>query len=166
MSARRPGVPGRAHGPERRETPTEFSIVIGRFLGTVVVTVKGTLDTLAATRLAATLHDLIEGQGNLAIAVDLKGLCHLAPSGLQVLSTAASGLERRGGCFSLSEPPDPLLRALDVAGLTRLIHHSRPRPGPRERGDGRGDALRPSGGGRARHPAGTGTRWNRQGGSG
>src|SRR5437763_877240 len=69
-----------------------LSIVIGRFLGTVVVTLRGTLDTLAATRLAATLQDLIEGQGNLAIALDLRGLRQVAPSGLRVLSAAASGL--------------------------------------------------------------------------
>lgn len=98
-----------------------FSIVVGRFLGTVVVTLAGTLDTLAATRLAATLKDLIDGQGNLAIALDLRGVCQVAPSGLQVLSAAAAGIERRGGRLWLSEPADAIRRCFDGAGLTRLV---------------------------------------------
>jgi anti-anti-sigma factor len=134
-----------------------LSIVIGRFLGTVVVTLRGTLDTLAATRLAATLQDLIEGQGNLAIALDLRGLRQVAPSGLRVLSAAASGLERRGGCLSLSEPPEAVRRCLDEAGLTSLVRRPHTNeadltPGARGEEGAIGRAARASA--RAHHPAG------------
>jgi anti-anti-sigma factor len=98
-----------------------FDIVIGRFLTTVVVSLRGTLDALAATRLARALRDLIDGQGNLAVAIDLRGVVQVAPSGLQVLSAAAAGLERRNGTLWLSEAPAPVVRALDRANLARLI---------------------------------------------
>ena len=75
-------------GPQPATAP--FATVIGRLHSAVVVTVQGTLDTLAATRLAATLRDLIDGQGNLTIALDLRQLEDVAPSGLQVLSVAAA----------------------------------------------------------------------------
>ncbi len=47
------------------------TLVIGRALGTVVVTVRGELDAAAIARLERVLTDLIEGQGNLTVAVDL-----------------------------------------------------------------------------------------------
>lgn len=134
-----------------------FSIVVGRFRGTVVVTLSGGLDALAATRLAATLRDLIDGQGNLSIALDLRGLYKIAPSGLQVLSAAASGLERRGGFLSLSEPPDAIRRCLHRAGLARLVGYLRTNDADLSHGAQReegsnGSAARASA--RAHHPAG------------
>lgn len=125
-----------------REVTGGLTIVIGRFLGTVVVTLRGTLGTLAATRLASTLADLIDGQGNLAVALDLRGLEYVAPSGLQVLAAAATRQEWRGGSFLLSEPNHDVVAALDGAHLSRFV------------GDPRQDD-RTMAGARAQHPAGT-----------
>jgi hypothetical protein len=50
---------------------TEPTFVIGRAFGTVVVTVRGDLDAAALGRLDGVLTDLIAGQGNLAVSVDL-----------------------------------------------------------------------------------------------
>ena len=47
------------------------SIVIGRFRGTVVVTVHGDLGPTRAAHLGLMLTDLIDGQGNLSLVVDL-----------------------------------------------------------------------------------------------
>jgi anti-anti-sigma factor len=100
-------------------------IVVGRFLGTVVVTLRGAFDDLAAKRLGATLQDLIDGQGNLAIALDLGRVSQLGPSGVQVLCAAASGLERKGGRLWLGDPPEGILRVLNAGGLSRLVGYPR-----------------------------------------
>ena len=42
----------------------DLSLVIGRALGTVVVTVRGALDAAAMVQLECVLADLIQGQGN------------------------------------------------------------------------------------------------------
>jgi anti-anti-sigma factor len=160
-------LPAEAHGPGSEApgtTGTSFSIVIGRCGGTVVVTLEGALDTLAAPLLANSLEDLIDAQGNLAVAVNLRGLDHVAPSGLRVLSGAASNLERRGGSLSLREPTGAVLRALDVAGLTRLIGHT-PVTSILRRSREPSLVLGASTGARARHPAGTGRRWDPHGGA-
>ena len=96
-------------------------IGIRRSRGVVVVAVVGSLGRGGATRLAATLSDLIQGQGNLAIAVNLRGVDRIAASGVQVLSVAAFELERRGGRLWLCDAPAGVLRALDLAGLVRVV---------------------------------------------
>ena len=136
------------------------AIAVGRSLGTVVVTVIGPLDPPMATHLAAALGDLIDGQGNLAVAVDLGDVHRIAPPGEQVLAAAACNLERRGGRLSLCKAHGSVLGALERAGLTRCVTSPPPQ-------DSEGD---PSGaGGRtvvrmrsrrppAGHPAGSGRR--------
>jgi anti-anti-sigma factor len=169
VSREDPGWAGKwateARGPGR----ADFSIVVGRFLGTVVVTLAGTLDALAATRLGATLQDLIDGQGNLAIAIDLRGVCQVAPSGLQVLSDAAYGIERRGGRLSLSDPPDAIRCCLDSAGLSRLVGSPRTKEADADLSqDARGREgsieVAASAIARAHHPAGRARAVDRSGG--
>ena len=107
---------------DRSDDPNrELTIGIGRSRGTVVVTLVGPVDTPEATRLAATLSDLIDGQGNLAIAVDLSDVRRVGASGLLVLSDAAVDLERRGGRLALCEARQGVLDALHLAGLCRFI---------------------------------------------
>ncbi len=151
---------------EHSEGPNgELAIGIGRSLGTVVVTLVGPVDTPAATRLAATLSDLIDGQGNLAIAVDLSDVRRVGPSGLQVLSDAAFDLERRGGRLSLCEARQGVLHALHLAGLGRFIGGPIvEEAGPRASPGGSGRSSRspnrraapdhPAGSGRERKPGG------------
>lgn len=47
------------------------ALVVGRQLGTVVVTLRGPVDEHGLARLEGVLTDLIHNQGNLAVAVDL-----------------------------------------------------------------------------------------------
>jgi anti-anti-sigma factor len=115
------GGPRGESGDGRVAPDRSPAIAVGRCLGTVVVTVGGPLDTLAATRLAAALGDLIDGQGNLAVAVDLGDVPRIAPPGEQVLAAAACNLERRGGRLSLCEARGSVLGALEHAGLTRCV---------------------------------------------
>ena len=143
-----------ASGDRPEGQNSELAIAIGRSLGTVVVRLVGPMDALAATRLAATLDDLIDGQGNLGIAVDLSAVRRIAPSGLRVLSAAAADLERRGGRLSLGGSCNAVLTALQRAGLGRFI------------GDPAGRSLAHLVHRRAMasHPAGRGLHGNPQGG--
>lgn len=128
-----------------------LTIKIGRRFSTVVVALRGRFDTLGATRLAAVFDDLIDGQGNLAIAVELGDVHSVAPASLQVLAAAASRLERRGGTLSLVGAADSVsLSSLDAWGLSCVIASS-----PQERDTA---GATPAGCGRPRtgHPAGRG----------
>ncbi len=144
---------GNASGDPPEAQNSELGISIGRSLATVVVRLVGPLDALAATRLAATLDDLIDGQGNLGIAVDLSAVRPIAPSGLRVLSAAASDLERRGGRLSLRGPRQGVLTAFQRAGLGRFLEApaggSLPHLATR-----RAMASHPAGRGKRGHPQG------------
>ena len=102
-----------------------FSIAIGRALGTVVVTVHGELDGPGARHLGSVLADIIDGQGNLAVVVDLHDTIASDTSGLSVLAAASERASRHGGVLSLSDPPDALYQALVPMGLDRFVRPPR-----------------------------------------
>lgn len=104
-----------------RTEETGFAVAVGRAMGTVVVTVRGDLDLPRSTFLAAVLSDLIDGQGNLAVLVDLRRLGRIDPGGLEMLAQKAKSLERRGGRLRLHEPRPPIRDALALAGLMGLV---------------------------------------------
>ena len=101
--------------------PQHFSIVIGRQLGTVVVTVHGDLDMTRAGHLGNILADLIDGQGNLSVVVDLHDATTSDPDSLLVFTDAAERARRRGGTVLLNEPPPTLGEALELRGLDRFV---------------------------------------------
>ncbi len=106
---------------EASATPQHFSIVIGRQLGTVVVTVHGDLDITRAGHLGNILADLIDGQGNLSVVVDLHDATTSDPDSLLVFTDAAERARRRGGTVLLNEPPLTLGEALELRGLDRFV---------------------------------------------
>ncbi|MGH9150411.1 MAG: STAS domain-containing protein [Acidimicrobiales bacterium] len=136
-------------------TSTHFSIAIGRALGAVVVTVHGNLDVAGSRHLDSVLADLIDGQGNLAVVVDLQDASAAGASGPSVLAAAADRAARRGTDLSLSDPPELLHQALELSGLGALVRTTR-RDGQRRSPAPEPDrAARAQG--RAAHPAGTAT---------
>ena len=110
------GPPERGTGAARRS-----SIVVGRYLGTVVVTVHGELDLTRAGHLGAILADLIDGQGNLSIVVDLQDATATDADSLWVFTEAAERARRRGAMMRLNEPPTPLYEALELRGLAEFV---------------------------------------------
>jgi anti-anti-sigma factor len=90
-----------------------FGIVIGRRLGTVVVTVHGELDVARAAQLGTILVDLIDGQGNLSLVVDLHDATTSDPDTLSVFVDAAERAQRRGGTVELEAGDGLELRGLD-----------------------------------------------------
>jgi anti-anti-sigma factor len=111
---RPPAEPGPAPAPH-------FSIVIGRQRGTVVVTVHGELDMTRAGHLGNILADLIDGQGNLSVVVDLHDAVTNEPDSLLVFTDAAERARRRGGTVLLNEPHPTLGEALQLRGLDHFI---------------------------------------------
>ncbi|MGH9156921.1 MAG: STAS domain-containing protein [Acidimicrobiales bacterium] len=132
-------------------TPSaRFSIAISRALGTVVVTVHGDLDVPGAGHLSSVLADLIDGQGNLAVMIDLHDASAVDASGVSVLASAAERARRRGGNLSLCDPAEVLYQALQLRGLGALVRTTR-HDGQRRPPSAASGAARPRGW--ASHPA-------------
>lgn len=98
-----------------------FRADLGRAGGAVVVTLHGVLDDGDAALFAYLLADLIGGQGNQAVVVDLGDLRHADPSGLEVFAAAALWAEGCGGTLRLYAPCPDMAAALAQAGLSRLL---------------------------------------------
>jgi len=101
--------------------PRRSNIVVGRYLGTVVVTVHGELDLTRAGHLGTILADLIDGQGNLSIVVDLQDATATDADSLWVFTEAAERARRRGATIRLNEPPTPLYKELELRGLAAFL---------------------------------------------
>ncbi len=82
-----------------------FGIAISRALGTVVVTVHGEIDVPGARHLGSVLADIIDGQGNLDVVVDLHDATAADASGLSMFAVAAEQATERGAALGLSDPP-------------------------------------------------------------
>jgi anti-anti-sigma regulatory factor len=91
----------------------QFSFGVRRDHRAVVVDVHGTLDLAASAGLGAVLGDLIEGQGNLNVSVDLRETDAVDPAGLGVIAVAASLARPLGGELQVvgTAPADPSVPA-------------------------------------------------------
>ena len=105
-----------------------FSIVIGRALGTVVVTVRGELGASGATLLRSVLSDLILDQGNMSVALDLRKLRRLHRSAVDVLVDARTWARDRSGELRLYDPPTAVADLLAASGLSSAIALTASRP--------------------------------------
>jgi anti-anti-sigma regulatory factor len=113
--------------------PGALRIGIARMAGVVVVDVHGHLDQRAVAQLHHVLEDLIDGQGNLSIVVDLRDAASGDAASAPLFSWAVDRAARHGGTLVLSEPPVPLYHELERRGVGGL---SVTRP-PAARPDGR-----------------------------
>ena len=99
----------------------EFSIGFRRTGGTVVVDVAGELDLYTAPVLRDRLLDVIEGQGNRFVAVDLGAVGFMDSTAIHVLVQALRRVRERGGDLQLARVPPPAQRVLDISGLTGIF---------------------------------------------
>lgn len=95
-------------------------LAITRMSAVVVVTAHGDLDGPGSAQLRRILEDLIDGQGNLSIVVDLEGARAREGTDLSALAWAVDRSTRRGGTLVLSGPSDELYDALVRMGLSGL----------------------------------------------
>ena len=101
--------------------PPEFSLGFHRRGESVVVAVHGDLDGATAPRLAARLHDVTVGQGNLSVVVDVGEMTFIDSQGLHVLVDAWRQARARGGRLRIERASGSTARVLQITGLDRLL---------------------------------------------
>lgn len=110
--------------PARLSRP---SLSVGRELGTVVVAVRGRLDARIAHTLERVLGDLIEGQGNVRVVVDLSEADFVEAELRLVLRVPTEQARRRGAELGVRRAPSSAHRA--QPGARRLHRVSPSGPG-------------------------------------
>jgi hypothetical protein len=103
--------------------PTDLpnlALAVGRDFGSVLVTVEGELDVAGSRLLEGVLTDLIEGQRNVTVAVDL-GRAIVDPGALVVFVEAARQARLFGTKLILKEPPTETHHALESEGYGEQI---------------------------------------------
>lgn len=92
-------------------------IAITRAHGTVVVRLEGVLDGSSSEWLGGVLGDLVEGQGNRSIAVNLAAVPHVHPSVVRLLVALSARTTIRGGDFTVQDPSAQVAEQLSESGL-------------------------------------------------
>lgn len=98
-----------------------FSLVFSRALGRVVVHIHGALDSNSAQELKARLVDVIHGQGNRQLVLDLRETTLVDSAGRSVLVDALRRMQRSGGELVLSGPTSDVAQSFHDAGLDTVF---------------------------------------------
>lgn len=99
----------------------QFSIVLTRTLGSVVVAVTGEVDAAGSEELRTRLDDVIDDESPMELVVDLHELAFMDSTGLGVLVHALKRMRERGGELTLSAPSPSTRKLLDISGLDRIF---------------------------------------------
>jgi stage II sporulation protein AA (anti-sigma F factor antagonist) len=99
----------------------EFSLAFGRAFGAVVVDIHGALDADSAGVLRDRLTDVIDGQGNRHLVMDLAGTTRIDATGLAVLLDAHTRIQKNAGTLVLSGASPGVLFTVEAAGLDKVF---------------------------------------------
>ena len=99
----------------------EFTLVFSRALGKVIVHVHGALDANTSLSLKERLVDIIDGQGNRQVVLDLRQMTSVDADGLFVLADALKHLDDSGGELLLSGPTRDVEDQLRSVGLEKTF---------------------------------------------
>lgn len=94
-----------------------FSLGFSRALGKVVVHLHGRLDADGAAVLRHRLADVIDGQGNRQLVMDLRDLTGIDPAGFKVLVDARTRMMKVGGELVLSGATREMASAFEAVAL-------------------------------------------------
>ena len=100
---------------------SEFSLVFARALGKVVVSIHGPVDARTAPELRDRLRDVIDGQGNRHVVLDLRGTTLVDPAGLTAFVDAHKRMQRIAGELVFSGPSPDLIHAFRSADLDKVF---------------------------------------------
>ncbi len=81
----------------------------------------GPLDAGTAPELRHRLVDLIEGQGNRHLVLELREMTSLDRAGVAVMVDALKRLQRNAGTLTLSGPTSEAVKALNGAGVGKAF---------------------------------------------
>ncbi|MCA1675644.1 MAG: MEDS domain-containing protein [Actinobacteria bacterium] len=99
----------------------DLSLSVLRESDAVVVPVNGDLDLAGSARLGAVLADLIDGQGNRSVVVDLEHVTTIDPAVVGVFAAAATVAECHGGHLALRGSSQTVRDILEAAGLADAV---------------------------------------------
>jgi anti-sigma B factor antagonist len=99
----------------------EFGLQIARLQSRIVVSITGEVDALTAAQLRHCLDDLVLGQGNRDLVLDMHSVTFLDSTGLGVIVGASRRLRELGGELTISAPSRPVSAVLETTGLTRAL---------------------------------------------
>lgn len=88
--------------------------------GSVVVRLQGELDMATAPLLSRALDTALDARPNI-LALDLRDLTFVDSTGIRVLITACRRAGGQGSSFVLRDPRRPVLKALRLTGVDRLM---------------------------------------------
>lgn len=100
---------------------SEFALVFGRALGKVIVSIQGSVDARTAPELRHRLADLIDGQGNRHVVLELSATDRVDPAGLSVFVDAHKRMQKTAGELVFSSPPPSVASAFRAAGLDKIF---------------------------------------------
>lgn len=103
------------------EPSLPFFTDLRRLGSRVVVMLHGELDLATAPHLRETLADLIDGQGNLSMIIDLANLAFIDCSGLAVLVGALRRMRDRGGEIALRDPNPTASKLFAITGIDKAF---------------------------------------------
>jgi anti-anti-sigma factor len=95
----------------------DFALGFSRARGKVIVHVDGALDAASAPELEDRLVDVIDGQGNRQLVLDLTGTTRVDAAGLAVLVLALRRMNEMGGELALSGLTRGVVETIDASGL-------------------------------------------------
>lgn len=99
----------------------DFSLVFRRALGKVIVHIHGALDGGTAHELHERLVDVIDGQGNLHLVLDLRAMTLIDSVGFSVLVDALKRMQKTGGQLVLSGATSAVADAFGDADLQEVF---------------------------------------------
>lgn len=127
---------------------------ISRVAGIIVVAVEGLLEEAHDRPLGHVFEDLVVGQGNHSVVVDLLRVVPGRGSPLGAFCSASAQLAGRNGRFRMVDPPRRLAGELEDAGLGELLACTRRLGARAQNGMAVADAELCRALGLAAHPAG------------
>jgi anti-anti-sigma factor len=108
-------------GGFKRSVSGSLSLHLDREGKTVFARLWGELDIAAENALDEVFRDLFKSAETQCLIVDMRGVSFVDSSGLRILLTQELRSRRDGFEFALIPPHGPAMRALEVAGVHRLI---------------------------------------------
>ena len=100
---------------------TDLSLTFARLDGQVLVKVAGELDGYTAGQLSDALFDVIQGQGNRSLILDLADMTFIDSNGLNVLVRALRWTAERGGTITLAGPRRQAAKVFEIVGLDKVF---------------------------------------------
>ena len=87
----------------------------------MIIHIHGALDADNAHELKDRLVDVIDGQGNRRLVVDLRATTFIDSTGLSVLVDALKRMQKNGGELVLNAPASDVAAAFGAAGLDKVF---------------------------------------------